>query len=66
MITLHCQCQTKEGRKCPHAVAAIINGVLVLSYEHNGEKHTTPVTLADIEQLIKQDKERRDQPLRQI
>lgn len=66
MITLHCQHRDERGKKCGCAAASIINGVLVLSFVHNGEKHITPLTLDDLKRLIEQDKQRRDEPLRKL
>lgn len=64
MITLHCQCRDEGGTRCGIAVATIQNGVLMLTYKHHGERHVTTVTLADVQRLMEQDKDRRDPVLR--
>ncbi len=64
MISLHCQCRDKDGRKCGFVVATIINGVLTLyCQEHNGEAHTTPFVYSQLIDLAEKEKTRRDQPL---
>lgn len=63
MITLHCQCKDEGGSRCGLAVATVQNGVLLITSRHHGEKHVTPITLADLQRLMEQDKERRDPAL---
>lgn len=46
--------------RCGDVVATIQNGVLVLQPRHAGELHTTVIMLADLERLMREDKEKRD------
>ncbi len=64
MIKLHCQHKDEGGTRCDLCVATIQNGVLVVPFRHHNESHMLVVTLADLERLLRQDKERRELALR--
>ncbi len=65
MITLRCQCRNDDGGRCHDIIATIKNGVLMLSLRHHGEEHVTPITLPDLDRMMKEDKARRDPALQQ-
>lgn len=64
MIKLHCGDKHDTGGRCGLVVATIRNGVLVIQSRHYGQEHTAVVTLADLERLMREEKERRELALR--
>lgn len=66
MITLHCQHRDDtDNHKCGRVVLSIQNGCIMLVSYHDGEKHVTVLTLADMIRLQEEDKRRRE-PVLQV
>jgi hypothetical protein len=63
VIKLHCQHRDEGGTRCNKCVATVQNGVLVVPFRHHDETHTLALTLADVERLLREDKQRRDPAL---
>ena len=63
-LEIACQCKNDNGGRCREIIARIKNGVFVITLRHYGEDLTSYFTLADIDRLSRQEKERRDPVLR--
>lgn len=63
LIKLHCQHRDEGGGRCNVCAATVQNGVVTIPLWHGRQRHDLVITLADLERLVRQDRERRDPAL---